>query len=152
MSSKTTIILLQQVSSLGNKWTLHDVSLSYFNNVLKPKWLAKLADATTINNHNQKKIHDQKEIQARMQALQWLFDQLKIDGGLTMSRQCTEMQHLYDKIDAKDICQDILLKHHIKIDKSMIKLGHTIDVIGEYTIGFVWEGLKLSFVLKVVKK
>ena len=42
------------------------------------------------------------------------------------------MQHLYDKIDTRDICQEILMHYHVKIDKSHIKIDHIIDMIGEY--------------------
>lgn len=152
MSSKITIILLQHVPSLGNKGSIHQVAVPYFNNVLKPKWLAKLADAITINNDQQKKIHDAKEVQARAQALQDLFAQIKEKGNLTIARQCTEMQHLYDKIDTRDICQEILMHYHVKIDKSHIKIDHIIDMIGEYEAIFEWEGLKIKFIINVIKK
>lgn len=152
MSSKITVILLQNISTLWNKGTLHQVSIPYFHNVLKPKWLAKIADSTTINNDTQKKLHDAKQAQARTQSIQQVFDTIVQKGNLTIVRQATQMQHLYDKIDARDIAQELLMQYKIKVDKNHLHIPHIIDMIWEYEVVFEWEWLKSKFIIDVIQK
>lgn len=152
MSSQVTIVLLQNVPGLGNKGTLHQVSVPYFQNVLRNKGLAKLADQTTINNAKQKQDHDTKQAQARIHALTEVFEHIQTEGGLTIHRQATQMQHLYDKIDTRDIAQELLMQYKLKVDKHNLHIDHIIDMIGEYPVVFDGEWSKIKFVVNVVQK
>ncbi|MFZ5341915.1 MAG: 50S ribosomal L9 C-terminal domain-containing protein [Patescibacteria group bacterium] len=46
---------------------------------------------------------------------------------LIVSRQATAMEHLYDKIDAKDIANELTIRFKTKIDKDYIKLNSKIE-------------------------
>lgn len=145
--SKIKIILLQNYPKLGNKWTIAEVSLPLFQNVLLPKWIAKKADSNTLNNvaqQEQKKQNDHKKL------LDWITHLIeKLKPWLQIFRQADSNWHLYAKVDEKDINQEIFSQFKIRLPKETILLEKKIETLGESSFKIVFETIKSNINISV---
>ena len=145
--SKIKIILLQNYPKLGNKWTVADVSLPLFQNVLLPKWIAKKADSSTLNNIAQQEQKKQNDHKKMLDWIQSLIEKLK--DWLEIFRQVDSSWHLYAKIDEKEINQEIFSKFKFRLPKDTVKLEKKIEKTWEYKFTLVFETIKSNINLAV---
>lgn len=145
--SKIKIILLQNYPKLGNKWTVADVSLPLFQNVLLPKWIAKKADSNTLNNIAQQEQKKQNDHKKMLDWIQSLIEKLK--DWLEIFRQVDSSWHLYAKIDEKEINQEIFSKFKFRLPKDTVKLEKKIEKTWEYKFTLVFETIKSNINLAV---
>lgn len=148
MKKKITVILLDNVSWLWNKWTLVDVAPAYAKNALISRWLAKIADKNIIdkinfdiNKKEEKKNSDLEKFDKLIEdADKWLFKIL---------RTVAPWWKLYDKVDAKVISLEILEKYKFNLPKDSIKLSWKIDQEWETIIdvNFLWKKDKLKVLI-----
>ena len=126
------IILLDDVSKVGRRGEVREVSDGYARNFLIPKKLA--LSATAGNLKNLEHIKTQQEAKA---------DRLKADAESLRSRveglvyeerrQASEEGKLFGSVTSQDIA-DFLGAKGLKIDRRRITLDEPIKTIGEYSV------------------
>lgn len=152
MSKKIKIILLDNVKWLWHKWDVVEVSVPYAQNVLINKKIWKIADNNTLNELKQKQESIKKHHDDQIKIYKDIIGQINNKWWLKMLRQTTAMNHLYDKIDEKDISKEILNTYKVKIPDKNIKIQKIIDTIWEYNVEFNFEDININFSVLIVKK
>jgi len=126
------VILLDDVSKVGRRGEVRDVSDGYARNFLIPKKLA--LSATAGNLKNLEHIKTQQEAKA---------DRAKADAESLRSRvealvyeerrQASEEGKLFGSVTSQDIA-DFLAGKGLPIDRRRITLDEPIKVLGEYSV------------------
>lgn len=150
MANDVAVLFLKD-SKRWKKNEIKNVNVHFFNNSLKPTWIAKVADAQTLNIAKQHEEKKQKDHGKKIQEIENLYQELK-QNPLIFKKQTTAMNHLYDSIDHKEIINEILMKYKIKLDKNIIILAEKIQNTWEYEVWFEFETIKGKFKIIVEKK
>ena len=126
------IILLDDVSKVGRRGEVREVSDGYARNFLLPKKLA--LSATAGNLKNLEHIKTQQEAKA---------DRVKADAESLRSRvealayeerrQASEEGKLFGSVTSQDIA-DFLAGRGVKIERKRITLDEPIKTLGEFTV------------------
>ncbi|PYM95723.1 MAG: 50S ribosomal protein L9 [Candidatus Rokuibacteriota bacterium] len=126
------IILLDDVSKVGRRGEVREVSDGYARNFLIPKKLA--LSATAGNLKNLEHIKTQQEAKA---------DRAKADAESLRSRvdalvyeerrQASEEGKLFGSVTSQDIA-DFLGRNGLKIDRRRITLDEPIKTLGEFSV------------------
>ncbi len=127
------VILLQNVSKLGQKGEIKNVSEGYANNFLLPRGLAKFASTNEIKRlqkESQKKEETQMKIQEETKKI--LDD---ISGSkITIKEKANEKGHLFAQVHIKEIADAISKQLGFDISEDWINLKNPIKEIGEFNI------------------
>ncbi len=126
------IILLDDVTKVGRRGEVREVSDGYARNFLIPKKLA--LSATAGNLKNLEHIKTQQEAKA---------DRVKADAESLRSRvealayeerrQASEEGKLFGSVTSQDIA-DFLAGRGVKIERKRITLDEPIKTLGEFTV------------------
>ncbi|HYE92204.1 MAG TPA: 50S ribosomal protein L9 [Terriglobales bacterium] len=127
------VILLDDVSKLGRRGDVRDVSDGYARNFLIPKKLALTASAGNLANLDHIKRQqdakagriksDAEELRAKIEAL--TFEE---------RRQASEEGKLFGSVTSQDLA-DFLAKNGVKVERRRIVLDEPIKTLGETTVG-----------------
>lgn len=113
------VILKQDVKSLGKKGDLVNASDGYARNFLFPKGLAVEANATAMNDYNNKesakKFHKAEEIKAAQE----IADKLR-DKTFKLTAKAGANGKLFGSVTSKDVAKKIKDELNIDIDKRKI--------------------------------
>jgi large subunit ribosomal protein L9 len=123
------VILLDDVSKVGRRGEVRDVSDGYARNFLLPKKLALSATAGNLKNlEHIKKQHDAKadRVTAGAEALRDRIEALVCEER----RQASEEGKLFGSVTSQDVV-DFLEKQAIKIERRRIQLEEPIKALGE---------------------
>jgi len=126
------VILLDDISKLGHRGEVRDVSDGYARNYLLPQKLALLATPANLRNVEQiKKGQEVQAARARVEAEAWArtVDTLT----LSLSRQASEEGRLYGSVGVQDLVA-FLAQHGITVEKRRVELPEAIKTLGEYTV------------------
>jgi len=126
------VILLDDVTKVGRRGEVRDVSDGYARNFLIPKKLALSATAGNLKNLE----HIQKQQEAKA-------DRVKADAGalgarieglvFEVTRQASEEGKLFGSVTSQDIA-DFLAARGIKMDRKRITLEEPIKALGEFSV------------------
>ena len=126
------VILLDDVSKLGRRGELRDVSDGYARNYLIPKKLALSATAGNLKNLEQiKKQQDAKagRVKGEAEALRDRIEALVYEEH----RQASEEGKLFGSVTAQDIVE-FLERNAIKMERRRIALDEPIKSLGEIVV------------------
>src|SRR5207248_2716440 len=126
------VILLDDVSKVGRRGEVRDVSDGYARNFLIPKKLALTATAGNLNNLE----HIKKQQDAKADRIKTDADALRARiEALTFEerRNASEEGKLFGSVTSQDIA-DFLAKHGVKIERRRISLDEPIKTLGETTV------------------
>jgi len=126
------VILLDDVSKVGRRGEVRDVSDGYARNYLIPKKLA--LSATTGNLKNLEQIKRQQDakadrIKGEAEALRNRIDALAYEER----RQASEEGKLFGSVTAQDIVE-FLERHAIKVERRRVALDEPIKSLGETVV------------------
>ena len=123
------VILLDDVSKVGRRGEVRDVSDGYARNFLLPKKLALTATPGNLKNLDHIKTQQQAKadrvksdadtLRARIEALSY-----------EERRQASEEGKLFGSVTAQDIV-DFLQQHGIKVERRRVHLDEPIKTLGE---------------------
>jgi large subunit ribosomal protein L9 len=126
------VILLEDVSKVGRRGEVRDVSDGYARNFLIPKKLALGATAGNLKNLD----HIKKQANAKA-------DRAKSDAeGLRAQieavayderRQASEEGKLFGSVTSQDLV-DFLDKHGVKVERRRVQLDEPIKTLGESSV------------------
>ena len=126
------IILLDDVTKVGRRGEVHDVSDGYARNFLIPKKLALSATAGNLKNlEHIKKQQDAKadRVKADAESLR-----AKIEGLVyEQRRQASEEGKLFGSVTSQDVA-DFLGTRGIPMDRKRITLEEPIKALGEHSV------------------
>jgi large subunit ribosomal protein L9 len=126
------VILLDDVTKVGRRGEVRDVSDGYARNFLIPKRLALSATAGNLKNlEHIKKQQDAKadRVKADAESLRARIEAL----GYEERRQASEEGKLFGSVTAQDIA-DFLGTRGIKMDRKRITLDEPIKGLGEFSV------------------
>ena len=126
------VILLDDVSKVGRRGEVRDVSDGYARNYLIPKKLA--LSATTGNLKNLEQIKRQQDakadrIKGEAEALRNRIDALAYEER----RQASEEGKLFGSVTAQDLVE-FLERHGIKVERRRVALDEPIKTLGETVV------------------
>lgn len=142
------VILKADVKNLGKKGELVNASDGYARNFLFPKGLATEANATAMNDFNNKenakKFHKAEEIKAAQ------ADADKLNGKtFKLTAKAGANGKLFGSVNAKDVAAKIKTDLNIDIDKRKIAMDD-IKQFGTVTAEVkVYQGITASIYIKV---
>lgn len=151
MQKKVKVLLLKPLINKGNAGEVVEVKLHFAQQVLIPQEVAVIYDKQAQNQHeaHMKKVAAHKaEIISKVKAM---LDTLT-EQGITFEKQATDNETLYDSITERSLAQYLMHTFAINITSQNIILEEKIEQLGSFTAQFVYENIKGSFPITVVKK
>ncbi len=143
------VILKRDVQNVGEAGDLVNVKDGYARNYLLPKNYAEVATAGAIQNREQNLARiKSKQEKLHAEALA-KAEQIEKIGQLELSAKAGESGKLFGTITTKRLCEELLEKAGIEVDKKTISLNAPINKIGEYTM-LIKLTSKVKTELKVV--
>jgi len=123
------VILKEEISRLGKKDEIVEVSKGYARNFLFPKNLALEATSGNIKQKEEReRIFQQKREKGKYKALR-IAKKLK-DAKITIEREMGEEGKLFGAVTSQDIVKEIERKFRLEIDHRKIDLEEPIRTIG----------------------
>ena len=142
------VILKQDISSIGKKDEIHEVSDGYARNYLFPRGLAAVADAGAVNlvkTKNEAKAHHEAEARAAAEAL---AAKIK-DRVVTVAVKGGASGKMYGKVTAKDVAEALSRAIGEEVDKKQLELPAIKD-FGSYPAKVrLYAGVVPAFAVKV---
>ncbi len=151
MAKKIEVFLLQPLAGRGNAGEFITVAPSYAVNVLIPNGKAKIADKQMHNQRDMYLKRIAKEKAERQAVVKNVLETLKT-SGITIEKQATENDGLYDTVDAKSLAVYVVTHHNISLDPKNIHLEHKIETLGSYEFTITYEDLVAKIALHIVRK
>lgn len=126
------VILLKDISGIGHKLEVKNVSDGYARNYLFPHKMAEIANASNL-----KKAQDyQKSLEKKHQEKEKKIQELasKLDKTvLTISEKVGEKGKLFEAVTEQKIA-DLLNQQGLTVKKSQIELEEPIKTLGNFSI------------------
>lgn len=127
------VVLLKDVSRLGEAGDVRDVAAGYARNYLIPKGLAAVATEAM-----RKRVRERAAAEARREAAEKDSAKAKaadLEGvELLFNPRVGEAGRLYGSITKRDIVEQILEKTGEEIDTRQVMLEDSIKEVGEYQV------------------
>lgn len=141
------IILLKDISKLGRKYEVKNVSDGYALNMLIPQGqaIAATADALKRVEADRAKAEGERKVQEELVIKN--LEGLK-DATITISGKANDKGHLFAGLHKEAIAAEILKQTRLQIDPSFIELAHPLKEIGEHTLDIKAAGRAVK--MKVV--
>ena len=144
------VILKQDVKNLGKKGELVNASDGYARNYLFPRGLAMEANASAMNDFNNKenakKFHKQEEIKAAQ------ADCAKLDGKtFKLTTKAGSNGKLFGSVTAKDVSAEIKKELNLDVDKRKISMDD-VKQFGTYEAEVkVYQGITAKIYVQVTE-
>jgi ribosomal protein L9 len=151
MQKKVKVLLLKPLINKGNAGDVVEVKLHFAQQVLVPQETAVIYDKQAQNQHeaHMKKVSAHKaELVSKVKAMLETLSQ----EGVTFEKQATDNETLYDSITERSLAQYLMHTYAINLTAQNIVLEEKIEQLGTYTAQFIYENIKGSFGITVVKK
>ncbi len=145
------VLLLQDVKGTGKKGEIVNVNDGYAKNFLIKKGVAKVADATAINDLNGKNEAKARQIELAKQAAN--ATAAKLNGAnITVSAKVGADGKMFGAVTSKEIAEE-LVRLGYDVDKKQILLDSSIKMTGSYQVEVkLYSGIFAKFNLTVVGK
>lgn len=145
------VILTQDVKGQGKKGDLINVSDGYARNFLLPRKLA--TEATKENLSVLKSQKDAADYRMQQELAQAKETAAKLEN-VTVSLQAKSGENgkLFGSVTAKDVSEELIKQHHIKIDKKKFVLHDGIKTLGTTEVEVkVYPGVTAKLKVKVTE-
>ncbi len=128
----TTILLREDIDTLGGRGEIVKVKAGYARNYLLPKGLATLATKGNLKQIEQEREALLKRAAAERSTAEAQRDQMS-NIALSFERKSGEHGHLFGSVTSMDIAEAMKQKGY-EIDRRKIMLREAIKETGEYTV------------------
>jgi large subunit ribosomal protein L9 len=143
------VILLQSDKHLGEKFEIVRVKPIFARNILLPRGIAILADATNKNTYRQKMEAAATARAKKATSLEDLFAKVSADGGIEITRRANKDHTLYAKVDENDIADKIKEIYQVDIEPHFFKLKKKLSEVGTYNVVFTYNDLKRELTVTI---
>ena len=128
-----TVILLEDVKSLGKKGDMVNVSDGYARNFVLPKKLGVEATEKNKNELKLQKKHEEKLAQEKLDEAKALADLLP-GKQVIVSMKMGEGGKAFGSVSAKEIAEAAKKQHDLDLDKKKIQLDEPIKTFGSFEV------------------
>lgn len=142
------IILLQDISKLGNRFDIKDVNSGHALNFLIPKGLAVAATPNMVKKIEAEKaiVEGERKVQADLMAKN-IGD---LDGvSIEISGKANDKGHLFAGLHREDIAKELAIQTKLAIDPSSIQLEHPLKETGDHKIDVKAGGKFARFTVSI---
>ena len=146
------VVLLQDVKSIGKKGELVNVSDGYARNFLRPRKLAKEANAQAMNELKNAEAAREYKIKTETENAQKNAGAL---SGKTLKIYAKPGQagRIFGSVTAKEIAEEIKKQFGIEVDKRKVVLPMDIKAFGTYNFDVkFYGGITASMSVAVCEK
>ena len=126
------VILLKDISGLGHRLEIKDVSDGYARNYLLPHKLVEIANAANLKKIQEYQKSLERKRQEKEKEIQKLANQLD-KTVLTVSAKVGEKGKLFESITEQKIA-DLLNQQGLPVQKSQIDLEEPIKTLGNFPV------------------
>lgn len=144
------VILLKNVSGVGQREQVKEVSAGYARNFLIPAGLAELATREALAKLEERKLKLEREKKTAEENFQKALAALA-NQKITISLAANEAGHLFASVTAELISEAIEKQLVVELPAEAIKLEKPIKELGEFAIPIEANGQKTSLSLRVIK-
>ncbi len=123
------VILTQDIKGQGKKGQLVEVSDGYARNFLLPKGYAKEATNSNLNVMHSKQEAEAYRKQMALDDAKALCEKLKA-LSVTIKAKAGDNGKLFGSVTSKEVTEELLKQHHIKLDKKKFHLPDGIKALG----------------------
>ncbi|MBU2633119.1 50S ribosomal protein L9 [Patescibacteria group bacterium] len=127
------VILLQNVTGLGQKDDVKEVKVGYWRNSLLPQGLAIEATESLLKQAEIRKEKEKEAKEYEKKQFTKLLEGLK-DQTLVIERKADDTGSLFDGIDTKELAEIIKEKMRFEIPAEIIKLEKPIKKTGIHEV------------------
>lgn len=131
--ANTTILLREDIETLGGRGEIVKVKAGYARNYLLPKGLATLATKGNVKQIELERAALLKKAAAEKATAELQADQMK-GLALNFERKAGEQGHLFGSVTSMDIAEAIKAQGY-EIDRRKIVMKEAIKDTGSFTIG-----------------
>ena len=139
------VILLQDITGVGRKGEVKNVSDGYARNFLLPNKLGQIATPSAIASADKLKKQMEQDKDVQKDILEKNIKGLK-DLKVQLKAKANEKGHLFSIIHPDEISKILKEEHHLDIPSKMIEIEKPIKELGEHTI----KAKKQEFILDVL--
>ena len=139
------IILSQDITGVGRKGEVKNVSDGYARNFLLPNKLGQIATPSAIASADKLKKQMEQDKDVQKDILEKNIKGLK-DLKVQLKAKANEKGHLFSIIHPDEISKILKEEHHLDIPSKMIEIEKPIKELGEHTI----KAKKQEFILDVL--
>ena len=139
------IILSQDITGVGRKGEVKNVSDGYARNFLLPNKLGQIATPAAIASADKLKKQMEQDKDVQKDILEKNIKGLK-DLKVQLKAKANEKGHLFSIIHPDEISKILKEEHHLDIPSKMIEIEKPIKELGEHTI----KAKKQEFILDVL--
>ena len=145
-----TVILLENVKSLGKKGEIVNVNDGYARNFILPKKLGVEATGKNLNDLKLQKNNEKKVAQENLDAAKELAAELSA-GKVELAIKVGEGGRTFGSVSSKEIAVAVKDQMQLDIDKKKIQLKESIKSLGTHIVTVKLHP-EVSAELKVVVK
>ncbi|MCB9802705.1 50S ribosomal protein L9 [Candidatus Nomurabacteria bacterium] len=127
------VVLLEDISSLGKKGDIKEVSFGYANNFLLPNKKAILASNQNVNKIQQGKQKIIKQEQTKINAQQKIIKTLN-KQGLQFKGKASEKGNLFQAIHQADIIREIKDKFNLDVEEKWFDNFTALKDLGKHQV------------------
>lgn len=128
------VILINDVSSLGEGGDIVDVSPGYFRNYLAPKHLAVVVTDGALQDRTKRLERIRVKAEKKHQEDMVRAEKVQSIGKLTLTARAGEHGKLFGAVTTKELAKLISDKSGMDIERKMLELSSPINRLGEYDI------------------
>lgn len=144
------VILLRDVSGIGQKGQIKNVSDGHALNYLIPNRLAEMATPDKVKALEKLNAENAKASEAREK--EWIALVKQIDGNkVEISANASEQGHLYEKIASADIAEAISEQLKLTIPTDAIAPKMVLKEVGEWPVEVKLGTHKATLIVVVAK-
>ena len=127
------VILLQDVSGVGRKGDIKNVSDGYAGNFLLPKKLAQIATPSTLASAEKLKKQTEQDKEVQKNIAEKNISGLK-DLKVEIKAKANEKGHLFSIIHQDEISKVLKEQYHLDVPSKIIEISKPIKELGAHTI------------------
>lgn len=145
------VILLNDVTNIGHRYEIKNVSDGYAANFLIPRKLAEIATVSKIKELEKKKELIEVELKQKKELA---VKELDVLNGMVIeiNEMTNDQGHLFKGFHKEDIVKAFKEQKNIDLDPNTITLEQPIKETGEFDIKIEGEGKSVLFKLIITSK
>jgi large subunit ribosomal protein L9 len=145
------VILLKDVSKLGKRYDVKDVSSGHALNLLIPQGLAVTATSDAMKRVDLQKKKAEGERRVHEELLSKNMKGIE-SAAITVTGKANEKGHLFAGLHREELVAELLKQTGLQVDPSFIQLEHPIKEVGEHMIEVKAAGKSGKFKLTIEAK
>lgn len=127
------VILNQDVKGQGKKGEVVNVSDGYARNFLFPKGLAREANASNLNDLKGKQESVAYQTEQDKKHATEIADKFK-EIEVVIVTKAGDNGKLFGSVTSKDVADELMKQHHIKLDKKKFNMSDGIKTLGTHEV------------------